>query len=203
MFANTVSSGLCIAIHQLQTHLCNLWGNLSEERWAAESPPRCLAGLDEISKHTQQCGKALQPCYNKHTKGAGHSKKLRERFRWDFSGDVEQMILVLVNLRKCLKSCDIWHQDKCFWFTSQPLLYQQQQSNVNPAALYLLLNSFAGYKIHSWPIIKGWLLLRKFVYSVILTELLRNLIKKWSVSLWLCALCQSITERNHQTETRW
>lgn len=52
MFANTVSSGLCVTIHQPQTHLCNLAGNLSEERWAAESPPHCLAGPDEISKHT-------------------------------------------------------------------------------------------------------------------------------------------------------
>ena len=52
MFANMVSSGLCVAIHQPQTHLCNLGGNLSEKRWAAESPPHCLAGPDEISKHT-------------------------------------------------------------------------------------------------------------------------------------------------------
>lgn len=51
MFANMVSSGLCATIHQPQTHLCNLAGNLSEERWAAESPPHCLAGPDEISKH--------------------------------------------------------------------------------------------------------------------------------------------------------
>lgn len=50
MFANMVSSGLCATIHQPQTHLCNLAGNLSEERWAAESPPHCLAGPDEISK---------------------------------------------------------------------------------------------------------------------------------------------------------
>lgn len=52
MFANMVSSGLCVPIHQPQTHLCNLGGNLSEKRWAAESPPHCLAGPDEISKHT-------------------------------------------------------------------------------------------------------------------------------------------------------
>lgn len=52
MFANMVSSGLCVPIHQPQTHLCNLRGNLSEKRWAAESPPHCLAGPDEISKHT-------------------------------------------------------------------------------------------------------------------------------------------------------
>lgn len=52
MFANMVSSGLCVAIHQPQTHLCNRGGNLSEERWAEESPPHCLAGPDEISKHT-------------------------------------------------------------------------------------------------------------------------------------------------------
>lgn len=52
MFANMVSSGLCVAIHQPQTHLCNLGGNLSERRWAAESPPHCLAGPDEKSKHS-------------------------------------------------------------------------------------------------------------------------------------------------------
>lgn len=59
MFANMVSSGLCVPIHQPQTHLCNLGGNLSEERWAAESPPQCLAGPDEISKHTAVQASAL------------------------------------------------------------------------------------------------------------------------------------------------
>ena len=54
MFANMVSSGLCVPIHQPQTHLCNLGGNLSEKKWAAESPPHCLAGPDEISKHTAE-----------------------------------------------------------------------------------------------------------------------------------------------------
>lgn len=52
VFASMVSSGLCVPIHQPQTHLCNLGSNLSEKRWAAESPPHCLAGPDEISKHT-------------------------------------------------------------------------------------------------------------------------------------------------------
>lgn len=59
MFANMLSSGLCVPIHQPQTHLCNLGCNLSERRWAAESPPHCLAGPDEISKHTAVQANAL------------------------------------------------------------------------------------------------------------------------------------------------
>lgn len=61
-----VSSGLCVPIHQPQTHLCNLWGNLSEERWAAESPPHCLAGpWWNIKTHSSASKRVLQSCHNK------------------------------------------------------------------------------------------------------------------------------------------
>jgi len=104
MFANMVSSGLCVPIHQPQTHLCNLGGNLSEKRWAAESPPHCLAGPDEISKHTAvQASSLVSP---QQTQVAGvcrdvwHGNKLQDRFFFFFwlyfSGDQEQMAVSLV-----------------------------------------------------------------------------------------------------------
>jgi len=77
MFANMVSSGLCVPIHQPQTHLCNLGGNLSEERWAAESPPHCLAGPDEISKHTAV--QASAPASQQQTQVAGVCEGVRLR----------------------------------------------------------------------------------------------------------------------------
>lgn len=77
MFANTASSGLCVPIHQPQTHLCNLGGNLSEERWAAESPPHCLAGPDEISK---QCGSASE--HSTLTAANVKSRGLQRRGGW-------------------------------------------------------------------------------------------------------------------------
>lgn len=84
MFANMVSSGLCVPIHQPQTHLCNLGGNLSEKRWAAESPPHCLASPDEISKH--MAVQTSAPVSPQQTQVAGvcqdtrHGNKLQDRF---------------------------------------------------------------------------------------------------------------------------
>lgn len=82
MFANTLSSGVCVPIHQPQTHLCNLGGNLSEERWAAESPPHCLAAG---SKHTAARQHSGRENTHKRTKwpavfGKGHRDKLRDGF---------------------------------------------------------------------------------------------------------------------------
>lgn len=94
MFANMVSSGLCVPIHQPQTHLCNLGGNLSEKRWAAESPPHCLAGPDEISKHTAvQASSLVSP---QQTQVAGvcqdvwHGNKLLHRFFFSSIGHITQ-----------------------------------------------------------------------------------------------------------------
>ncbi len=95
MFANMVSSGLCVPIHQPQTHLCNLGGNLSEKRWAAESPPHCLAGPDEISKHTAVQVSALvspQTQVAEVCQGMRQGNKLQDTFFWwYFSRDVEWM----------------------------------------------------------------------------------------------------------------
>lgn len=106
MFANMVSSGLCVPIHQPQTHLCNPGGNLSEKRWAAESPPHCLAGPDEISKHTavQACAAPVSP---QQTQVAAvcvrHDHKLQDTFFWwYFSRDVAWLRLGF-NLSNALK----------------------------------------------------------------------------------------------------
>lgn len=99
MFANMVSSGLCVPIHQPQTHLCNLGGNLSEERWAAESPPHCLAGPDEISKHTavQTSARVL---LQQTREGERHANKLQDQFVLECC---ETNGLVKVNLSNVLK----------------------------------------------------------------------------------------------------
>lgn len=102
MFANMVSSGLCVPIHQPQTHLCNLGGNLSEKRWAAESPPHCLACPDEISKHTAV--QASAPVSVQQTQvaevcqGVRRGNKLQDTFLWCFFFNSRYVVQVGVSL---------------------------------------------------------------------------------------------------------